>query len=64
MEHRYRSGDHIGIVHRTGVLRHTILANPVTDEGNSGGAGGDAVREVARYWYQIKCVFDIAQPQK
>jgi hypothetical protein len=57
-------GMHIGTFVKTGILKHTIRFNPRTDEGNAGGAGGDAVREVVRYWWQINVVFDIGQLQK
>lgn len=58
-------GDHIGILHKTGIVRHTIRANPITDEGNASGPGGvDAVVETTRYWWQVNCVMDPAKLQK
>ena len=56
-------GQHIGALIKSGILRHTIAFNPITAEGNAGGAGGDAIRIETRYWYQINLVMDFAQLQ-
>ena len=57
-------GMHIGTLVKTGIVRHVIRFSPITDEGNAGGAGGDAVREVTRFWYQINVCFDLGRLQK
>jgi hypothetical protein len=58
------TGNHIGVLVKTGVLRHVVRFNPITAEGNAGGPGGDAVREEVRYFWQINMVFDPARLQK
>jgi len=53
-------GQHIGVLLKTGILRHKIAYNPTTAEGNA----SDAVRTETRYWWQINTVFDIGRLQK
>ena len=58
------SGDHIGIIRETGPKGHVIDYSPITEEGNTGGSGGDAVRRETRSWAQVNVVFDLARLQK
>jgi hypothetical protein len=62
--HGIAKGQHIGVLVKCGLMRHTIQFSALNAEGNAGGAGGDAVREVTRWWFQYNVIFDVAKLQK
>ena len=61
--HGVGRGEHIGIIVKTGLVRHTIAVNPITAEGNAGGPGGDAVRLETRFRWNLNTVFDLGRLQ-
>jgi len=56
-------GDHIGVLVKTGILRHIVSYNPRVAAGNANGSP-DAVKTETFYWWQVNVIFDPAKLQK